>query len=198
MRSLTSHFTAAEAGPEDVVVAKIQRLLAGDAKLAEIFGPDRIESVPLPDAPDWRDAPRLQIFHGAVDEEDQFPSSTDRRRVAIIVRIRLDWREWEPMASGPPVGDLWSAVVPSLSTLENHVLTVIKAAKLLPETVNGEQVQLVAAAPAIGPFQSAGADPDPRDGSDGIVFLRDCRALYEVDLDHETGLIRNVVKAGGS
>lgn len=194
MRSLTAHFTAAEAGPEDVLVAKIQRILAGDAKLVAIFGADRIEGIPLPDAPDWRDGPRLQVFHGAVPEEQQFPGNADRRQVAIIVRIRLDWREWEPMVKGSPVAP-WPYAVPSLATLENQVLTTLKAARQLAEVINGEDVQLAAKAPTIGPFQTAGADPDPHN-PESIVFLRDCRALYEVLLDHPTGRLLNVVKAG--
>ena len=195
MKSLTSHFTAAEAGPEDVLVAKVQRILAGDAKLVAIFGADRIEGIPLPDAPDWRDGPRLQIFHGAVPEEIAHPSSADRRQVAIIVRIRFDWREWEPMVKGAPVAP-WPYAVPSLSTVENHVLTVLKAARFLKEVMpSGKEEQLVQKRPSVGPFQTAGADPDPREGSDAIVFLRDCRVLYEVDIDHETGLIRNTLPA---
>lgn len=197
MRNLTEHFTAEEAGPEDVLIAKVQRTLAADDKLVAIFGAERIEAVPLPDAPDWRDGPRLQIFHGAVPAEDQFPGNADKRQVAIIVRIRFDWREWEPMVTGQPV-EPWPYAVPSLATVENHVLTVLKAARQLAEVVNGEDIQLVSKAPIIGPFQSAGADPDPREGSDAVVFLRDCRALYEVLLDHPTGRLLNVVLAGAA
>lgn len=191
---LTEHFTAAEAAPEDVIVAKIQRVLAGDSKLAQIFGADRIEAIPLPDAPDFRDAPRLQVFTGAVPEEDAHPSSISKRQVSIIIRIRFDWREWEPIRSGPPT-DPWPYARPSLATLENHVLTVLKAAGSLPEVlVVGEQAEsLIHGSPRIGPFASTGAEQDPN--GDGVVFLRDCRALYVVNVDHASGRIENIVKA---
>lgn len=188
-------FSFDDLGPEDAVCYYLRHVLANDAILRNLFGADKIQVVPTLDGLDWTNPPQLQIGYDAATEEDSFPTSTDSREVRLIIRIRHDWQTWAPIASGEPRGSglpewPFDDMTPSLSTLENHILTLVKNKRHLATVINGQQGNLVSDGPGIGPFAPAGMD-EPREG-DGFAFRRDCRVSYQVKIDHTTGRLVDV------
>jgi hypothetical protein len=194
VKSLTEHFGPAEAAPEDVLVCKIQRVLAADERLQIVFGAERIEAVPIL-APDYRNMPRLQVAHDLAPEEVGAPGRVDIRKVSLVLRILVDWPEWKPLRKGLPT-DPWPWAQPSLATVETWILTAIKNARHLAEVVNGVDVQLAQKGPIVGPFATAGVVEHPQmPGTGTVVVMRECRVTYEVAVDHLSGLLKNVVAA---
>lgn len=191
MKSLTQHFTSADAAPEDVIVAKVQRVLAGDDKLVQVFGAERIEAVPIL-LPDFANAPRLQVAHDFAPEQEWAPGRIDTRQVNVIVRIVLDWSQWTPLRRGLPTDPWPDWVVVSLATVETRILSVIAAAGHLVEEIEGEQLALAHHGPTIGSFATAGAEPLT---NSTVGVFRDCRVGYTVQLDRATQRIRNIVAA---
>jgi hypothetical protein len=188
----TEFYSDAEAGPEDVVCCYLQRLFASTPRLVAIFGADGIEFVPMLGI-DFRQPPRLQIGYAAAATEDSAPTRTDTREVRIIIRLRHNWESWEPLLAGPPQDDEWPWAKPSLSAVENDILTAVKQAKKLATTINGQSVQLVHDGPTVGPFQDGGMVSDQ--GGAVLMMHRDCRVSYGVEINHDTGLIGNVAAA---
>ena len=195
MKWIANHFTAAEAGPEDVLACRLQRLFAADPRLVSIFGARGIEALPELYPFDFTDLPKLQVAPTLSTEGEFVPGDREVRPVELTVRIRYEQVEWEPLLVGAPIGEWPYVIAPSMSTLVRHVIALITASRELLVEVGGEQVALVSPGEwRFGPV-SWTPDQDPRD-EQRWAFNRDIRVTTNARLN-SAGLFENVVAAGG-
>lgn len=195
MKWIAQHFPAREAGSEDVLAVRLQRLFAADQRLLAIFGENGIEALPELYPFDFTDFPKLQVAPTLTTEGEFSPGGREIRPVELTVRIRYESTEWEPLASGAPVGDWPYPIQPSMSTLVRHIQALIMANQELRVTVGGTSVKLVS--PGSWRFGPVDWSPDQSPfEEERWAFNRDIRTRCDAYLNL-SGLFENVVIAGG-
>lgn len=181
--------------PEDDVSAAAHAVLAGDRVIADYVGGERnVLLCDVPPPPDFRPGKRMYVFPAFTGEPTLAPGKDESRPVRVVTRIRRNLRNWEPSRRGVKTGG-WPIAVPGLATITNRIFLAIYEAKGLPQTINGQEVDIVSpgrtrAEPTTWEWQTT---------EDGSVFALnfDTALTFEVRIDHDQGRIYNVVKAGG-